>query len=94
MATSSFTRKLPSVPVQLSGHEFCFPQKVMEVMHSSWQSHIPLTALLSKPLLSLSDRDPLAATPKPGRAISLMAALEDKDEPFMVTADWWLGPAS
>ena len=60
----------------------------MEVMHGGWQSHIPLTALLSKPLLSSSDRDPSAAVPKLGRAISLMATLEDKDKPFMVMVDW------
>ncbi|KIK74027.1 hypothetical protein PAXRUDRAFT_176885, partial [Paxillus rubicundulus Ve08.2h10] len=54
LATSSVVHSVPSQPELLDGHTLALPSQVINVMKANWTIHIPLAALSTCSLTSLS----------------------------------------
>lgn len=51
---ASVVRAIPSNPTLLSGHDLGFLSKVITIMKANWSTHIPLNALSTPSLLTIT----------------------------------------
>ncbi|KIJ14174.1 hypothetical protein PAXINDRAFT_13084 [Paxillus involutus ATCC 200175] len=91
-STPSFVRSVPSQPELLDGHTLALPSRVINAMKNNWNVHIPLTALSTHSLTSLS----LSAREESGQALSVKdsiislasSRLSAKDEGSLTAQEW------
>ncbi|KIK99450.1 hypothetical protein PAXRUDRAFT_788586 [Paxillus rubicundulus Ve08.2h10] len=91
-STPSFVHSVPSQPELLDGHTLALPSWVINAMKNNWNVHIPLTALSTCSLTSLS----LSTHEESGQALSLKdcvislasSQLSAKDEGSLTAQEW------
>ncbi|KAF9224481.1 hypothetical protein BS17DRAFT_879930, partial [Gyrodon lividus] len=90
--SSSVVRLVPVQPEVLDGHKLALPARVVNVMKANWNVHIPLTALSTRSLTSLT----LSAHEESGQALSVKdgvislssSCLSAKDEGSLTSQEW------